>query len=57
MARVSVPAAPYAFECDPATTALLVIDMQRDFVEPAARPGTTAGHRWEADPQELRVAP
>jgi nicotinamidase-related amidase len=34
MARVSVPAEPYAFEFDPAATALLVIDMQRDFVEP-----------------------
>jgi nicotinamidase-related amidase len=34
MAQVSVPAEPYAFEFDPATTALLVIDMQRDFVEP-----------------------
>ncbi len=34
MPRVSVPAEPYPFEFDPATTALLVIDMQRDFVEP-----------------------
>jgi biuret amidohydrolase len=29
-----VPAAPYAFELDPATTALVIIDMQRDFLEP-----------------------
>jgi nicotinamidase-related amidase len=29
----SVPAQPYAFEYTPATTALLVIDMQRDFVD------------------------
>ncbi|MBX6387731.1 MAG: cysteine hydrolase [Frankia sp.] len=29
-----VPARPYDFEFDPATTALLVIDMQRDFLEP-----------------------
>lgn len=34
MPRVSVPAEPYAFEFDPAAAALLVIDMQRDFVEP-----------------------
>ena len=27
-------ALPFAFEFDPATTALIVIDMQRDFVEP-----------------------
>lgn len=31
---VQVPAAPSAFVLDPATTALLVIDMQRDFLEP-----------------------
>lgn len=30
----SIPAEPYAFECNPATTALLIIDMQRDFIEP-----------------------
>jgi nicotinamidase-related amidase len=30
----SVDAKPYAFIFDPATTALLVIDMQRDFLEP-----------------------
>jgi biuret amidohydrolase len=29
-----VPAQPYGFALDPATTALLVIDMQRDFLEP-----------------------
>jgi nicotinamidase-related amidase len=29
-----VPAEPYPFDFDPATTALLVIDMQRDFLEP-----------------------
>jgi nicotinamidase-related amidase len=29
-----VPAEPYEFEFDPATTALIVIDMQRDFVDP-----------------------
>jgi biuret amidohydrolase len=31
---VVVPAEPYAFELEPAHTALLVIDMQRDFVDP-----------------------
>ncbi|MBI2755816.1 MAG: cysteine hydrolase [Chloroflexi bacterium] len=34
MHSVVVPAEPYTFEFDPATTALLVIDMQRDFVYP-----------------------
>jgi nicotinamidase-related amidase len=29
-----VAAEPYAFDFEPATTALIVIDMQRDFVEP-----------------------
>jgi nicotinamidase-related amidase len=29
-----VPAEPYAFALDPETTALVVIDMQRDFLEP-----------------------
>jgi nicotinamidase-related amidase len=29
-----VPAKPYPFALDPATTALVVIDMQRDFLEP-----------------------
>lgn len=31
---ITVPAAPFAYELDPARTALVVIDMQRDFVEP-----------------------
>ncbi|MDX2102931.1 MAG: cysteine hydrolase [Alphaproteobacteria bacterium] len=31
---VSIPAAPFAFPLDPAHTALVVIDMQRDFIEP-----------------------
>ncbi len=33
-APVAVPATPYDFECDPATTALVIIDMQRDFLLP-----------------------
>jgi nicotinamidase-related amidase len=31
---VSVPAEPYEVEIEPAATALIIIDMQRDFVEP-----------------------
>jgi biuret amidohydrolase len=31
---LAVPAAPYDFEMEPATTALIIIDMQRDFLEP-----------------------
>ena len=30
----AVPAEPYEFEFDPKTSALVIIDMQRDFVEP-----------------------
>lgn len=31
---ISVPAEPYDYAFDPAATALIVIDMQRDFIEP-----------------------
>jgi hypothetical protein len=31
---LTVEAEPYSYTFDPATTALIVIDMQRDFVEP-----------------------
>lgn len=31
---IDIPARPYAFALDPAHTALVVIDMQRDFIEP-----------------------
>ncbi|MDQ6778433.1 MAG: cysteine hydrolase [Actinomycetota bacterium] len=31
---VAVPARPYPYELEPATTALILIDMQRDFLEP-----------------------
>jgi biuret amidohydrolase len=31
---ITVPAAPFPFDMDPGRTALVVIDMQRDFVEP-----------------------
>ena len=33
-APLTVPATPYAFEMDPAATALVIIDMQRDFLLP-----------------------
>ena len=39
----TVPAEPYPFEFDPATTALVIIDMQRDFVEPGGF-GETLGN-------------
>jgi nicotinamidase-related amidase len=32
--RLAIPAQPYAFELEPRRCALLVIDMQRDFLEP-----------------------
>src|SRR5437899_10197954 len=32
--KLTVEAEPYEFELDPKRTALLLIDMQRDFVEP-----------------------
>ena len=31
---ITVEAEPYSFEFSPATCALLIIDMQRDFLEP-----------------------
>jgi len=40
---VTVPAEPYPFVFDPARAALLVIDMQRDFVEPGGF-GETLGN-------------
>jgi biuret amidohydrolase len=33
-ATAAVPAAPYPYALDPATTALVIIDMQRDFLAP-----------------------
>src|ERR1700722_7094502 len=32
--EVAKPARPYPYELEPATTALILIDMQRDFLEP-----------------------
>ena len=40
---LTVEAAPYAYTFDPASTALVVIDMQRDFVEPGGF-GETLGN-------------
>jgi nicotinamidase-related amidase len=40
---ITLPADPYPFEFDPATTALVLIDMQRDFVEPGGF-GETLGN-------------
>ena len=40
---IALPADPYPFAFDPATTALVVIDMQRDFVEPGGF-GETLGN-------------
>jgi len=34
MSHKTIDAEPYEYEFDPATTALVIIDMQRDFVEP-----------------------
>ncbi len=34
MHKVRIAAQPFDFECGPTTTALIVIDMQRDFMEP-----------------------
>jgi len=47
---VTVPADPYPFVFDPAHSALLVIDMQRDFVEPGGF-GETLGN----DVSQLRA--
>lgn len=40
---IAIPAEPSAFEFDPARTALIVIDMQRDFLEPGGF-GETLGN-------------
>jgi nicotinamidase-related amidase len=40
---ITLPADPYPFKFDPATTALVLIDMQRDFVEPGGF-GETLGN-------------
>lgn len=40
---ISVPARPYVFDLDPRRVALVVIDMQRDFIEPGGF-GATLGN-------------
>ena len=49
-----IDAEPYSFECVPAQTALLIIDMQRDFLEPGG-----FGEMLGNDVSELRrtIAP
>ena len=41
--KITVDANPFAFECDVARTALVIIDMQRDFIEPGGF-GETLGN-------------
>jgi nicotinamidase-related amidase len=48
---VGIPARPYEFSLDPASAALVIIDMQRDFLEPGGF-GSALGN----DVSELRAA-
>jgi len=43
---IEIPASPYAFKLDPSAIALVVIDMQRDFVEKGGFgvPSATTSH-------------
>ena len=54
MARKSMQAEPYEFEFDPDSTALVVIDMQRDFVEPGGF-GAALGN--DTSPLQAVIAP
>jgi len=54
MANATIPAEPYEFEFDPKTTALLIIDMQRDFVEPGGF-GESLGN--DVTPLQQVIAP
>ena len=59
----SIAATPFAFDFDVATTALVIIDMQRDFVEPGGFGASlgndvtrAAGHHSHRAPRARRVA-
>src|SRR5438105_10494898 len=54
MSLAKMNAEPYEFEFDPRTTALLVIDMQRDFVEPGGF-GEALGN--DVSPLQAVIAP
>jgi nicotinamidase-related amidase len=54
MAQKSMEAEPYALEFDPQTTALLIIDMQRDFVMPGGF-GEALGN--DVAPLQATIAP
>jgi nicotinamidase-related amidase len=54
MANKQMDAEPYGFDFDPKTTALLVIDMQRDFVEPGGF-GEALGN--DVTPLQAVIAP
>jgi nicotinamidase-related amidase len=54
MAQKSMEAEPYALEFDPQTTALLIIDMQRDFVMPGGF-GEALGN--DVTPLQATIAP
>jgi nicotinamidase-related amidase len=54
MAQIAMAAEPYAYTFDPQSTALLIIDMQRDFVEPGGF-GEALGN--DVTPLQAVIAP
>ena len=54
MTRRTIAAEPYEFTFDPASTALVIIDMQRDFVEPGGF-GEALGN--DVTPLQAVIAP
>ena len=54
MANKAIEAEPYELEFDPKTTALLIIDMQRDFVMPGGF-GEALGN--DVTPLQATIAP
>src|SRR5215475_10046850 len=54
MTQKTLAAEPYEFAFDPATTVLLIIDMQRDFVEPGGF-GEALGN--DVTPLQAVIAP